>query len=81
MTANYFTRTEDGLETITLPVCRSCGECMGYDCIDDNGTALAMAYVPMQKYDDIYTTAEAYSAGTLFKALDKPFLGKPIAEV
>ena len=38
-------------------------------------TPLAMAYVPMQKFADLYEPDKALEAGTLFAALDKPFLG------
>ncbi len=36
---------------------------------------LAMAYVPMQKFENIYSVNEALTRGTLFKDLDLPFLG------
>lgn len=37
---------------------------------------LAMAYVPMQKYENLYHETEALYRGTLFADLDKPFCGK-----
>lgn len=37
---------------------------------------LAMAYVPMQKFGEIYSESEALTRGTLFPELDKPFRGK-----
>ena len=37
---------------------------------------LAMAYIPMQRFENLYGLDEALCAGTLFKDLDKPFLGK-----
>ncbi len=37
---------------------------------------LAMAYVPMQKFRDLYDAAEALKRGTLFKELDLPYVGK-----
>ena len=36
---------------------------------------LAMAYIPMQKFENLYSVDEALCSGTLFKDLDKPFLG------
>ncbi|MDD4564427.1 MAG: spore coat associated protein CotJA [Eubacteriales bacterium] len=36
---------------------------------------LAMAYVPMQRWRDIYEPAKALSRGTIFAELDLPFLG------
>ncbi len=38
---------------------------------------LAMAYVPMQRFNDLYENKyDALKNGTLFKELDKPFKGK-----
>ena len=37
---------------------------------------LAMGYVPMQKWQQLYAPEEALKRGTLFKELDLPFLGK-----
>lgn len=37
---------------------------------------LAMAYVPVQQWDDIYSEDLALCKGTLFPDLDKPFLGR-----
>ena len=36
---------------------------------------LAMAYVPMQKYNSAYEQSEALMNGTLFPELNKPFEG------
>lgn len=44
-----------------------------FSCVDD--FPLAMAYVPMQRFENLYSLDEALCAGTLFKDLDKPFLG------
>jgi hypothetical protein len=38
--------------------------------------ALAMAYVPRQKWNDIYQPDVGFSRGTIFPALDKPFIGE-----
>ncbi len=37
---------------------------------------LAMAYVPMQKFGEVYSEEDALERGTLFPELDKPFKGK-----
>ena len=41
-----------------------------------DGLPLAMAYVPMQKFENLYEIDSAFCAGTLFKDLDKPFVGR-----
>ena len=38
--------------------------------------ALAMAYVPMQQFEETYDPEQALDNGTLFPALNKPFLGR-----
>jgi hypothetical protein len=41
-----------------------------------NGTpALGMAYVPMQKFKDLYNPEKGLPIGTIFSELDKPFCG------
>lgn len=35
---------------------------------------LAMAYVPFQEWDDVYTDDEAFPIGTLFPDLNFPFM-------
>lgn len=45
-------------------------------CIDRCDLPLAIAYVPMQKWEDIYSEDKAYSVGTLFAELNKPYLGR-----
>ena len=35
---------------------------------------LAMAYVPMQKWREIYELDKAFQTGTIFRELDKPFV-------
>ena len=37
---------------------------------------LAMSYVPMQSFGEVYDEHEALKRGTLFPELDKPFYGK-----
>lgn len=38
--------------------------------------APAMAYVPMQRWGEVFSPARALRHGTLFPILDKPFTGK-----
>lgn len=40
------------------------------------GLPLGIAYVPVQKYENLYDIDAAFKAGTLFKELDKPFTGR-----
>ena len=39
---------------------------------------IAMAYVPFQKIENVFSEEEALKSGTLFANLEKPFLGKKI---
>lgn len=36
---------------------------------------LAMAYVPPQKWQELYEPAEGFTRGTIFRQLDLPFKG------
>lgn len=47
--------------------------CMG--CSNFEDWPLAMAYVPMQSWEEIYPPAKALQTGTVFPSLDLPFLG------
>ena len=38
--------------------------------------ALAMAYVPVQQWGDLYDIDVGLQRGTIFAQLDKPFLGR-----
>lgn len=42
-------------------------------CIDQ--LPLAMAYVPMQSWCDVYELQVGFKKGTIFPELDKPFYG------
>ena len=37
---------------------------------------IGMAYVPWQKWQDLYDPDKSLESGTIFEELDKPFLGK-----
>lgn len=55
-------------------------ECINTDfCVEaankDNSNVLAMAFVNMQPLDTVYPNETAFSSGTLFPNLDKPFYG------
>ena len=40
------------------------------------GFPLAMAYVPWQRWGDLYCACKALQSGTVFEELDKPFKGR-----
>lgn len=40
--------------------------------------SLAMAYVPMQTWQNLYEPDVALARGTLFAELDKPFVGEEV---
>lgn len=63
MTEDFFTAVSSGAV-----------ESKNVDCI--NSLPLAMAYVPIQKWREIYGSDVALDRGTLFSELDKPFLGR-----
>lgn len=48
-------------------------------CAALKGFSLAMAYVPMQCFENLYCPEDALCAGTLFVGLDKPFCGAAIS--
>lgn len=52
---------------------RSC-ECRREDSL--YGMPLAMAYVPWQTWGEIFDLCDGFQTGTIFKDLDKPFLGR-----
>lgn len=70
MIDNLFMRDESGVAAVTLPR----AGCGCFDCIDADAP-LAMAYVPMQRFERLHDLERAFDTGTLFVALDKPFLG------
>ena len=39
---------------------------------------LAMAYVPMQKFEDLYNPEVGFDRGTVFRRLDLPYLGEAL---
>lgn len=48
----------------------------GTNCDLSDDCALAMAYVPMQKWRKIYSSEIGFCRGTIFEELDKPFTGR-----
>ena len=40
------------------------------------GISLAMAYVPWQRWGNLYQPEEGFHCGTIFKDLDLPFTGR-----
>lgn len=49
-------------------------ESNNFSCVDKY--PLAMAYIPMQKFENLYNTAAALNNGTLFMDLNKQFEGR-----
>ena len=67
------------LPSVSDPVCECCRTDAGCPDTPDHVPAhmpVAMAYVPWQKWKDIYDSCKAFESGTIFAELDKPFLGK-----
>lgn len=48
----------------------------GLFCGRNDEWVLAMAYVPWQEWGDLYDEEQALKNGTLFRELNKPFLGR-----
>lgn len=44
------------------------------DAMPDN-LSLAMAYVPMQQFKNVYELSDGFQQGTIFPELNKPFMG------
>lgn len=40
----------------------------------------AMVYTPQQSFENLYDKEKALAAGTIFRELDLPFLGKSVAK-
>ncbi len=57
---------ENNGTNISTPICPTC----------DGEIVLAMARMPMQNWTSVYDPDTALSRGTLFPALDLPYLGK-----
>ncbi|MBQ2747407.1 MAG: spore coat associated protein CotJA [Firmicutes bacterium] len=51
------------------------GNSIGNLCSCLENLPLAMAYVPMQSWNDVYDMAEGFYAGTIFAELNLPFTG------
>lgn len=56
-------------ERMQEPLC-----CGGKSQAECDKMVLAMAYVLSQPFDEVYETEAGYRSGTIFPALDKPFL-------
>ena len=54
----------------TYPVCTTIPVVTG--CVDEE-YRIAMAYVPMQEWKELYDTASGFSHGTIFRELDLPW--------
>lgn len=50
-------------------------------CLRENNEeclSIAMAYVPWQRWGEIYTSEVGLQRGTIFKELDKPYLSEEV---
>lgn len=56
------------------PATPPCSCRIPHDPLED--MALAMAYVPWQKWNDTYDVHQGLECGTIFPVLNKPFYGK-----
>lgn len=86
MNKNYGTSRNSGFGCNTSPAKNSGCGCSapissnsGYDCGDDNPhmrhMPVGMAYVPMQKWGEMYTPEKAICEGTAFPELNLIFCG------
>lgn len=57
------------------PICPEMSGCEGLP-EDSCGMVLAMAYVPMQKWNHTYEPQVGFEQGTIFPELNLPFMGR-----
>ena len=58
--------------------CKSKQKC-NTSMIDNSNIPIAMAYVPFQKFENLYSLKDGCMGhGTIFKDLEKPFIGRRI---
>lgn len=48
----------------------------GQICVDRSRFPIGMAYVPMQKWEQLYEPPVGFHRATIFQQLDLPFLGE-----
>lgn len=78
----YMQNQNNGCRPVPEPVNRSAQSsrsssiCPGYSKAPVDTMPLAMAYVPWQKWQNIYEPCKGLNQGTIFQDLDKPFHGK-----
>ncbi len=74
---SYLSSSHTGARTVGAVPTATSGK-MDFDNTKLQNLPLTMAFVPMQTFTERYAEDKALKAGTLFPALDKPFLGKRI---
>lgn len=74
MTRDNHSKCEQCRNTTETKPCIKDGCDIGKDHVDE--MAPGMAFVPWQKWKDIYDICEAIEHGTIFKELDKPWRGR-----
>ena len=69
----------NSMRNVSLSVPSGSG-CHEHACSDNTSNismqVLAMAYVPWQRWQEIYDVCDGFQRGTIFRELDKPFHGK-----
>ena len=70
----YLSGSEDGCPRNTREQCVM-GQAEENTAANPCGLALAMAYVPNQKFENLYAPMEGWRRGTLWADLDKPYEG------
>ena len=69
----------NSMRNVSLGVPSGSG-CHEHACSDNTSNismqVLAMAYVPWQRWQEIYDVCDGFQRGTIFRELDKPFHGK-----
>lgn len=74
MTRDNRTRYDQNKRMMDNKPCMKDGCDIGKDHVDE--MAPGMAFVPWQKWQDIFEICEALDHGTIFKELDKPWRGR-----
>lgn len=70
---NYGMMPSPGMrERMERPKCDTEDSCL------EMNYAVAMAYVPWQKFGTLHEPEKALNVGTIFEDLNKPFLGKRV---
>ncbi len=72
----YPRRSMQSAQTAQGPRGRNTGGCPDTHDHFPADMPIAMAYVPWQRWRELYEPRKGLESGTIFRELDKPFLGK-----